>query len=367
MQVFDPFTATLAEAKMQPDPYAIHRWGAAQLILAKRAYFERHPIEGVSSCVRHRLVAPDWLAGLFIRQYDKVLNCEVLTWDEAFGDAFGPDHLTPTSEMIALSRHIDVPVRELFSLAWLNVDLVGKTITVPAAPNKGDAPHTIKLNVKALALLKGLHDAELEALKKRRAKAPDGPKKTKSFQVRGLVFTKAQLSTLRLRREYKDRVEELFRPKSDVFDFAPSRIDELLAEATLPSIKLPELSLVKFKVDVREGDAVTFAASGYYLLAPTTQEHVDAGRAYVLDDVSARKVRDRIEAAQASDVQESSVLLRTPAGYQKAAAILGITKKQVSTLLSKTRSNSKPKNERYSSATSKTIATKHGRSHRMGQ
>lgn len=92
MSDFDPWTATLEDALSQPDAHAMHgpvlRWGAAQGILQRRDYFEKQPLEGVSNCVRAGLIAPDWLAIPFIRQYDKVLNCRVGTWDEAFGNAF---------------------------------------------------------------------------------------------------------------------------------------------------------------------------------------------------------------------------------------------------------------------------------------
>lgn len=91
MEAFDPFTATMEEALAQPNADAPHgpvlRWGAAQNILQRQDYFKKHPLEGISSCVRAGLIAPDWLATPFIRQYDSVLNCRVGTWDEAFGPA----------------------------------------------------------------------------------------------------------------------------------------------------------------------------------------------------------------------------------------------------------------------------------------
>ena len=89
---FDPFTDTLEEAKAQPDAWADHgavlRWGAAQQITLEREELEIRPIDGIAQCVRAGLVAPNWLAYAFLRQYGKVLNCQVATWDEAFGPAF---------------------------------------------------------------------------------------------------------------------------------------------------------------------------------------------------------------------------------------------------------------------------------------
>lgn len=116
MKAFDPFTATLEEALAQPDAHAPHgpvlRWGSAQRIIGNKAYYEQHPIDGVANCVRYGLVAPDWLAMAFIRQYDKVLECNVATWD----DAFGPAH--PTGKHLSthkLKRRYGWRLNELFT------------------------------------------------------------------------------------------------------------------------------------------------------------------------------------------------------------------------------------------------------------
>lgn len=116
MTVFDPFTATLAEAEAQPDAFvtprgAVLRWGDAQLLNEKKERYGQHPIEGVAHCVRAGLVAPDWLSLAFIRQYDKVLNCRVATWDEAFGTAHpNGKHLSSHR----LTREYGLRVKELF-------------------------------------------------------------------------------------------------------------------------------------------------------------------------------------------------------------------------------------------------------------
>ena len=117
MTAFDPFTAILDEAQAQPDANvsprgAVLRWGSAQVINHKKEYYEQHPIDGIASCVRHGLVAPDWLAVAFIRQYDKVLNCRVATWN----DAFGPAH--PTGKHLStlkLKRMYGLQLMQLFT------------------------------------------------------------------------------------------------------------------------------------------------------------------------------------------------------------------------------------------------------------
>ena len=60
------------------------------------------------------------------------------------------DHITP---MVLLSLNTGVRQGELFSLAWENVDLVRKTVTVLASHSKGNTTRTIPLNAEALAVL----------------------------------------------------------------------------------------------------------------------------------------------------------------------------------------------------------------------
>lgn len=92
MTPFDPFTATLDVALARPDAYAtrgaVWQWGGAQLLLGRREFYERHPLDGMAVCALHDLVAPDWLARAFLRGFYAVTNCRARTWDEAFGPAF---------------------------------------------------------------------------------------------------------------------------------------------------------------------------------------------------------------------------------------------------------------------------------------
>ena len=91
---FDPFTATLEEAEAQPNDKKInappHQWRIAQEINKNREYFEKNPLDGVAECVSCGLIAPDWLAVAFGRQYRKVAHYEVSSWDEAFGKPLPP-------------------------------------------------------------------------------------------------------------------------------------------------------------------------------------------------------------------------------------------------------------------------------------
>ena len=89
MTKFDPFTATAAEAIALPEKLdhtdPAMQQAMAQSIIEKKEYFEKNPIRAIGICVRHELIAPDWLAKAFLRQYEKVLFCKVASWDDAFG------------------------------------------------------------------------------------------------------------------------------------------------------------------------------------------------------------------------------------------------------------------------------------------
>ena len=60
------------------------------------------------------------------------------------------DHITP---MVLLSLNTGLRQGELFSLAWENVDLRLKTITVLASHSKGNTTRTVPLNTEALSVL----------------------------------------------------------------------------------------------------------------------------------------------------------------------------------------------------------------------
>ena len=60
------------------------------------------------------------------------------------------DHITP---MVLISLNTGVRQGELFSLAWEQVDLERKNITVLASNAKGNATRVIPLNAEALAVL----------------------------------------------------------------------------------------------------------------------------------------------------------------------------------------------------------------------
>jgi len=94
---FDPFVATIEDARTQPDPRdAIRMVKGAQILLRRRDYFATTPMDGMAICARFGIAAPAWLADAFLSRFDKVLNFEVRSWDAAFG--------SPRSKGINLAR-----------------------------------------------------------------------------------------------------------------------------------------------------------------------------------------------------------------------------------------------------------------------
>lgn len=94
MSAFDPFTATLDEAKSQPDAYGlrgpVERWAGAQVLTGRSEFYERNPLDGIAVCVLHDLVAPEWLSRAYLQGLHRVVNCRARSWDEAFGAPFKP-------------------------------------------------------------------------------------------------------------------------------------------------------------------------------------------------------------------------------------------------------------------------------------
>ena len=88
--MFDPFTATEQDAKNQPNADgvpdgAFWKWQAAQKITRHKDQYEANPIHGIADCLRAKITPPDWLTSAFLKQFDRVKDAEVRTWDEAFG------------------------------------------------------------------------------------------------------------------------------------------------------------------------------------------------------------------------------------------------------------------------------------------
>ena len=71
------------------------------------------------------------------------------------------DHITP---MVILSMNTGLRQGELFGLAWEQVDLTLRTLTVLASHAKGNATRTVPLNDEALAVLTGIKPADAAGL-----------------------------------------------------------------------------------------------------------------------------------------------------------------------------------------------------------
>ena len=91
--MFDPFTATEAQARSQPGAVgvpdgAFWKWQAAQRITDDQSQYEANPIHGIAACLRARITPPQWLVHSFLKQFDLVRDGGVRTWDEAFGPPY---------------------------------------------------------------------------------------------------------------------------------------------------------------------------------------------------------------------------------------------------------------------------------------
>ena len=174
---FDPFVATLAEAMAQSDAYdspagAVARVVGAQQLLARRDFYERQPLDGMAICARAGLVAPDWLARSYLKAFRKVVNCEVGSWDEAFGAPY------PKGVQLAALRrrrtarirvsnvvtqfvkqHPDISLKELFAAASDTGARAGSDPVVIAARKLGvGKTEAERLYAEAVAL-RITHDA----------------------------------------------------------------------------------------------------------------------------------------------------------------------------------------------------------------
>lgn len=86
--VFDPFNATIDDARealKQGNKRALLQWAAASMINARKAHFEKQPIDAIAECVMNDMVAPDWLAVAFIARWRDVRHFRLKSWDDAFG------------------------------------------------------------------------------------------------------------------------------------------------------------------------------------------------------------------------------------------------------------------------------------------
>ncbi|MGN6524956.1 MAG: hypothetical protein ACTHL8_01075 [Burkholderiaceae bacterium] len=176
--MFDPFTATLAEAQAQPDASAspggaVTRWAAAQRLLADRVHFETNALDGMAICARAGLVAPDWLARAFLQGYDRVLNGHARSWDEAFGASLrkGVNVASLRNRRTARMRvacivgefihaHPDIPLSGLFAAASDRGKIAADDRVLPFARRLGVGRTEAESLYRQAVRLGWLHDAD---------------------------------------------------------------------------------------------------------------------------------------------------------------------------------------------------------------
>ncbi len=82
-------TEKLPQAEMHKPNAPIFRWQAMRWLEAYEKEFKKQKngfavLAGVRVCAQADLIMPDWLARAFVARYNKVLNCHVGSWDDAF-------------------------------------------------------------------------------------------------------------------------------------------------------------------------------------------------------------------------------------------------------------------------------------------
>ena len=95
---FDPWSAAGEEAAAAQSAFAgpshagpIHQWSAARRITERERSCRSDGYEVlwcVHLCAAHDLTMPDWLAKAFLLRFRLVNDCQVASWDEAFGPPF---------------------------------------------------------------------------------------------------------------------------------------------------------------------------------------------------------------------------------------------------------------------------------------
>jgi len=117
MSTFDPWTATLEVAELQPEAHrspdgAIFQWAVASELTARREAIERGDgfdvLQAIAACAMQRLVMPDWLVRAFLRRYRAVQQLQVASWDAP--EAFGPPYRKGT-QLAAMRRRRDNRLR----------------------------------------------------------------------------------------------------------------------------------------------------------------------------------------------------------------------------------------------------------------
>jgi len=82
---------------LEPDT-PFFQWNALHVLDDLKSQFEAGDgfalLAALRRCANHSLAMPEWVASAYITKYDKVLNCEVASWDEAFGKPYPKKHIS---------------------------------------------------------------------------------------------------------------------------------------------------------------------------------------------------------------------------------------------------------------------------------
>jgi hypothetical protein len=192
--MFDPFAATEAQARSEPDAIgvpdgAFWKWQAAQRITDGRSKYEANPIHGVAACLRASITPPRWLVHSFLKQFDLVRDGGVRTWDEAFGP--------PYPKSVRLETHRPNSVQAGLRDFLLNSGHLDQLFKGPKRTLTGEELPRTKDGYKKAAELMGIPVKSIkQKLTKTRKNVPGGKdRKPPEFNSND-PFNRAKKSTL---------------------------------------------------------------------------------------------------------------------------------------------------------------------------
>lgn len=170
--MFDPFAATEAQARAEPDAVgvpdgALWKWQAAQRITDGQSQYEANPIHGIAACLRAKIMPTQWLVHSFLKQFDLVRDGEVRTWDEAFGHPYTKsvrlESFRPKSGQVGLLDHM------------IKVGVLDQLFKGPKRTLTGEALPRTEEGIKEAARLLGIPVKTIkQKLTKTRKNVPGG-------------------------------------------------------------------------------------------------------------------------------------------------------------------------------------------------
>jgi hypothetical protein len=109
----------IARGQSGPD-LPLFQWNALRDLDTLKAQFEAGDgfalLQAIRKCANHNLVMPDWVTQNYIDRFDRVLNCKLASWDEAFGKPYPKGkHISNLRDRRSLRLQVYIRVREILA------------------------------------------------------------------------------------------------------------------------------------------------------------------------------------------------------------------------------------------------------------